>query len=453
MRFRWLLLLPSFLSVFLFSAAVQASELVFWRFDRNQNRLEFNTDAGVQPRAQLITDPTRVVIDLPGITLGRPTANQQVGGAIREIRVGQFENRTTRIVIELAPGYTLDPEKVKFRGISPTQWTVDLPTPERVQSRPSPPPSERSQRGGDNPPPRSQPPQQPPSRGSTSRVQLESFQVTRDGFFIRTRGGEPGNIRVNRSRDRRRVEIELEGATLSRSLADRDFRVNRSGVSQVQFSQEGTSPPVAKITLSVTRDSPDWQASFNGVGLGGIVVLPQGTPDNSDRRAENPSGGSTRPISTATQLATIESVELANNGTQLLIRANQAVRATSTWDRSANAYRITISGAQLPERFRGPQLDANSPLSRVQVRQQDARTVVILVQPGTGVQLGELNQLNDQLLALQLQRSQPVAPPISSIPVPPPERTNPPAQLPRVPDGRIVVMIDPGHGGKDPGTI
>ena len=135
MRFRWLLLLPSFLSVFLFSAVTQAGELASWRFDSNQNRLLFTTqDGGVQPKAQLIFNPTRVVIDLPGISMKRPTANQQLRGGIREIRVGQLDNQTTRIVIELAPGYTLDPKQVKFRGATASQWTVDFPQPERAES-------------------------------------------------------------------------------------------------------------------------------------------------------------------------------------------------------------------------------------------------------------------------------------------------------------------------------
>ncbi len=466
MRFRWLLLLPSFLSVFLISSAVQARELVFWRFESNQNRLVFTTDEGVQPKAQLITNPTRVVIDLPGISLGRPTANQRVGGAIREVRVGQFDNQTTRIVIELAPGYTLDPQQVKFRGATPTQWTVELPTPERVESPSTLPPT-------NNPPSSQSPQRRPPNTGNRSGVQLDTFQVTRDGFFVRTAGGEPKDIEVTRSRDRRRIDIDLEGATLSQSLSGQTLRVNRYGVTQIQFSQLESSPPVVRMTLNVNRDSPDWQASFNRSGA--IVVFPRGTTAD---RLGNPSGDSDNPLvsppsssgtptrpdpnPSVNQLATVQSVELANNGTQLLIRTDRQVRATTVWDRQANAYRITIAGAQLADQFRGPQLNANSPVSQVLVRQQDRRTVVLLVQPGTGVQIGELNQLSDQLFALQLQQARPVTPPISTIPVPPPDRTTPvppptrtrpPAPLPGVRNSRIVVMIDPGHGGKDPGTI
>lgn len=331
MKFRWLLVLPSFLIVFLLSSAAQARQLLQWRFDNNQNRLVFITDSGVQPKALLMTNPTRVVIDLPGIALGRPTANQRVSGAIREVRVGQLDNNTTRIVIELAPGYTLDPKEVKFRGLSPREWTVQLPTPQRSGPSPSQPPG--------NTPPRNQSSQRPPLLGIPNR-------------------------------------------------------------------------PIS--------------------------------------------------ISDAGKVATIESVELANNQTQLLIRADQPVRAISTWDAIAKAYRITIPSARLAQRVRGPQLDANSPLARVLLRQQDLRTVVILVQPATDVQIGELNQLNDELLALQLTPSQPGTSPISSIPVPLPDRNtptpppainNPPVSSPRVPKGRVLVIVDPGHGGKDPGAI
>ena len=80
MRFRWLLLLPSLLSVLLFSAAAQARQLLSWRFDSNQNRLVFTTDAGVQPKAQLIANPTRVVIDLPGISLTPNRKSAAKGG-------------------------------------------------------------------------------------------------------------------------------------------------------------------------------------------------------------------------------------------------------------------------------------------------------------------------------------------------------------------------------------
>jgi N-acetylmuramoyl-L-alanine amidase len=130
-------LLPSFLSVFLLSLPASAGKLVFWRFDTNQNRLAFTTDSGVQPRAILISNPTRLIIDLPGTSLGRATVKQPLSGTMNFFRVGQLDNRTTRLVLELKPGYTLDPQQVIFRGASPRNWSVQLPRPQRIEELPN----------------------------------------------------------------------------------------------------------------------------------------------------------------------------------------------------------------------------------------------------------------------------------------------------------------------------
>ncbi|HEY9707188.1 MAG TPA: serine hydrolase [Oculatellaceae cyanobacterium] len=120
------------MSVFLLSYPANADTSVSWRFNANQNQLDLTTDEGVQPRVQIIGDPTRLVIDLPGVNLGHPQTKERVGSVIQEIRVGQFNSDTTRMVIELAPGYKLDPTKVRVRGESATHWFVQLPTPERI---------------------------------------------------------------------------------------------------------------------------------------------------------------------------------------------------------------------------------------------------------------------------------------------------------------------------------
>ena len=130
LKVHWLL--PSFVSVVLLSHPAKADTSVSWRFNANQNQLDLTTDEGVQPKVQLIADPTRLVIDLPGVNLGHPQTKEKVGSVIQEIRVGQFDSDTTRMVIELAPGYKLDPAKVRVRGDSPTHWFVQLPTPEPI---------------------------------------------------------------------------------------------------------------------------------------------------------------------------------------------------------------------------------------------------------------------------------------------------------------------------------
>jgi N-acetylmuramoyl-L-alanine amidase len=125
---RWLL--PGIVGFFLLlSAAAEAATLQFWRFSQAQNRLEIRADQGIQPRAQLLQNPARLVIDIPGTRLGRPKQTEAYRGTITSLRVAQFERDTTRIVLELAKGYTLDPAQVKFRYGNARQWTVELPQP------------------------------------------------------------------------------------------------------------------------------------------------------------------------------------------------------------------------------------------------------------------------------------------------------------------------------------
>lgn len=135
----WLLLgfMPGFMGTMLGVTPAMAARLESWRFDRNLNRLEFKTDVTIRPRAQLIQNPTRVVVDLPGIKLNKPLVNQPIGGAIKGMRVSQFDPQTTRIVIEMALGYNLDPQLIQIRGVSNVQWSVQLPKP---QLNPATPP-------------------------------------------------------------------------------------------------------------------------------------------------------------------------------------------------------------------------------------------------------------------------------------------------------------------------
>lgn len=131
MKLRWLL--PGLMGAFLLCNPAQAGSLESWNFNRNLRQLNLTTDEGVQPRVFLMTNPTRLVIDLPNITLKRSQTNQQADPLIKEIRVGQVDTQTTRMVVELAPGYTLDPKKVQVRADSSSRWVLQLPTPERLR--------------------------------------------------------------------------------------------------------------------------------------------------------------------------------------------------------------------------------------------------------------------------------------------------------------------------------
>jgi N-acetylmuramoyl-L-alanine amidase len=468
------------------SSPALAAQLDSWRFDANQNRLEINTTGAVQPKAQLIFNPTRLVIDLPETTFGRPQLRQQVGGAITSIRVGQFDEQTTRIVVELTPGYTLDPNQVKFVGTTASRWTVQIPTPvaEGVATQPTEIAATQSTATSALPPRniynvvRTQPSNLAPATKASvisateGTTQIENLRITGDGFFVRTSGGNP-QIQINRSDDRRAINIDIAGASLSPNLPQRDLSVNRYGVNRIQFSQLQTSPPVVRMTLQVDTNSSDWRASTSSVG--GFILLPNtgvvrlpGSSNISVPGSSNP-----RPIPppvVANLPATIQSVELAATGTQLIVRGDRNLSANGSWDRSTGFYRITIPNARLANSVRGPVFGPNSPILKVRLQQQDSNTVAIFVQPTPGAQIGELNQVGDQFVALEIQPSRRVPTSSSSIsglpfpPLPPPNRvpfpdplTNdrPRSPLPsrQVPRGRAIVVIDPGHGGKDSGAV
>lgn len=436
-RFYWLL--PSFLGILgslLLSSSAEAAILQFWRFNTQENRLVFTTNEGVQPRAQLLSNPTRLVIDLPDTTLGRPMVNQTVGGAIREVRVAQFDAQTTRLVIELNQGYTLDPQDILVRGATPTQWIVQLPTPEREAGTNAPVET--------TPTPSRRPSNQPAAAAGTT--QLESIRTTPDGFFLRTTGGSP-EIELDRSRDRRQITIDLADTTLSSQLQPRDIEVNRNGVNRIQVVQVEVNPPLTRITLDLDDETIDWQASLSG--LGGIVIVPisgiaQRSPTD-ESRDDTPLAQPEQP-----RIATIQGIELSGDGSQLLIRADQALTFTNGWDRNTTLYRITVPAARLAPRVVGPQLGQGSSLLSVRLRQEDNDTVSILVQPASGVRVGDVNQPSSESLALSLERARP---PIQPPPLGRPDIETPSGPLPSVRNGRRVVVIDPGHGGSDPGAI
>jgi N-acetylmuramoyl-L-alanine amidase len=440
---------------------VEAAQLLYWNFDSSGNRLTFTTNDGVQPRAQLVFDPTRIVIDLPGTTLGRSQINQLINqDGVQEVRIGQFDAQTTRIVIELAPGYTVDPLQVQVSGEAPNQWAVQLPPIQRVETVApvvtAPAATSLSPTA--------------PATGATT--QLERVQITSDGLFIRATGETP-ELELERSRDGTQITIDLPNTAIAPALLAQPQAIAEYGIEQLAFSQVDGSQPLARITLTVDEDSPNWQAIASN--LGGVVLLPSSrlnVATRSDSSSDlSESVQTTVPVPTApptasapatptpapvaavpVALATIQAISLEGNQSQLVIEADRPLTFSSGWDQATTDYRIEIIGAQLSESLVGPQLTSDSPLLRLRVRQETPDRVVLLVQPASGVLMGELNQPTSQTLALTLGRREnqviPVQPPANSVNVYPSA-----LNLPAIPDGRVLVIVDPGHGGPDPGAV
>ena len=483
MRVQWLLV--SVCSIFLFVSPAEAGKLLSWQFKAEEKQLVFITDEGVQPKAQLLARPTRLVIDLPGTSLGRKTVKEKYSGRIRSLRVGQFDEQTTRIVVELAPGYTLDPQQVQFKGISPNQWTVNLPSP-KIEPRSSSSLGSNSSRQepqiieiapqsslASTPNPKINPsrssiivdsrlPQPKPIQRNiaASNVPLTHssyVKPTRNGFFISLDGNRNNQVFSRRSRDRTTIDFELEGVILPADLASKAVTVNQYGVSQIEFAQ--IAPNQARMSLKVNKESPDWNASFSRIR--GLVLVPKVTI--AHRNSHSFSSSATRVTKNKT---TVEKISLSNNDTQLLITANHPVQAQTKQVKNGT-YVVTIPNAQLaePHSFQGPSLNARSPISEIRLKEEDS-AVLITLQTRLGVRLGQKDRKANQLVALSIQKGL-TPPPLRDRPLLSPSHQSRTIQVPQpstnvltrpiprrsVPRSKPLVVIDAGHGGQDPGTI
>jgi N-acetylmuramoyl-L-alanine amidase len=243
--------------------------------------------------------------------------------------------------------------------------------------------------------------------------------------------------------------------------------VGEYGISHAEFQSSGSD--TAEVTLHLNAASPDWQAFPTTLGKGGIVFLPEGgmravRNQISTPPAPQPANNNAQPV----QTTTIQAVDLKDN--QLLVEANQPITGSGSWNRVSGLYEITIPNAELADPVRGPQLTRNSPISQIRVRQQDEETVVVQVQSSAGVQFSDnLNQPNENTLAITLRQLRqptprnlpslnnwnrqqqtirvPQSQPTAAQPSPPPPVSNGNNQE------DLLVVIDPGHGGKDPGAV
>jgi beta-lactamase class A len=134
MKFNWLLtgLLSS--ACLVLATPAQASKFTGWQFDANRNQLDFGTDTGVQPKATLLDGPYRLIIDLPGTKMTEATVRKKFGAVIREVRIGQADANNTRLAIELAPGYGVNPQNIIIRSDLPSRWSIRLRSIDRVVS-------------------------------------------------------------------------------------------------------------------------------------------------------------------------------------------------------------------------------------------------------------------------------------------------------------------------------
>lgn len=492
MTSRWILLGSLGVSCLLAAPAHAGGELISWSFDPAQNRLSFRTADGVRPRAQLVPNPARIVMDLPGTTVASAALRaRDFNGAVRQVRVGQYDAETTRLVIELAPGYDIDPQQVQVRGATPTQWTVQLPAPRLAQGAATPSPAAI---GSSEP----APPQILRSPGSPAAgIRQDApaaggpLRVTRSGILLQLPGATPERVAVTRSDDRRQIEIELGDTNWPASWTTRVQAVERYGVGAAEFLAPSNGRP-ARVRLHVNPEGPDWRAIPGRSGS--VVLVPKGgmsaaasfaspsatiasppadrrpdatattpappvvpPPPRRSLRPGRPAVVPTAPPTAATAVATVNQL-LVLDDARLIVRGDRALDVSAPiWDPRSSAYFVLVRNAVLSPNLQGPQLSGNGPIRQVRVLQQDSNTVRVAVTVAGGSRAGSISRAESgRVAALDLhspQATRPwpraIVPPANAQAVPSPPGVTP-APVPR---SAPLIAVDPGHGGRDPGAI
>ena len=466
MRFHWLL--SGFIGVFLLCFPANAGKIVSWEFEPEDRNLVFKTDEGVQPKAELLSNPTRLVIDLPGTTLERETVKEEYQGPIRGFRIGRPEADTSRIVVEFAPGYTVDADDIEFEDVSPNHWEIELPEPKVSRVASDSNDSETLELPEVELPDRLPGLEDAEDTTVATPAPIDSPHVraTKNGFFI----GIDGNrqIKIDSERDGDRINFFLEGITLPEDLVDSSVAVGQYGVSSIDFEQTGDEE--ALMSMEVTEESPDWLATFSRIK--GLLLVPRGklpaTTANSNTTERNTADATetTAPLLTEEntneseeprligEAHSIDEVELIDDA-ELMIHGDDTLSAVTS-RKSNGIYQVVIDNAQIAEDFRGPELKAGSPISELKIRQSDGQ-VVMEVTTRLGYRLGKLDS-DDRKITLPVEEGL-AALPENEVPLLPPGFAKAPKesaldpQLSALSNERPRVIIDPGHGGDDPGTI
>ena len=429
----------------LLAAPAQANTLVNWRFDRIGNRLEFSTALPTQPQVQILSDPPRIVVDLPGTVLGRPPESRDIApmvgreSPVRQVRLGQFDPQTARLVVELYPDYVLTPEQIQPRSVGMNQWVITLPANLARTSVPPPVPNI------------------PQPEAITQATVIEGVRVTEVGFALRVRGN-PAAAQVRRSPDRQEIWVDIP-ASLAPQFQTETLNLSHLGVLRVQAQQLQNQPPLTRLTLQVDGNSPDWQVATLG---NDILMLPK-KPRYGPETATTPPDTRPRPPS-LTPL--VERVEWDATNQQVLIRSNRPFTYSQSWEREAGlsfaSLRLILESVRLSSQ--AAQALKNIPGVEVAV-ESVGNQVHLIWRPSQEMRVIGLQEVSPQLVAVQLLPAAAQTPTLSPLarwlnrrpgatnPVSPPRPVNPNLNLPRPVPGRPVVVIDPGHGGPDPGAI
>jgi N-acetylmuramoyl-L-alanine amidase len=250
-----------------------------------------------------------------------------------------------------------------------------------------------------------------------SNAKLFRVNTQNEGIFLQVSGNP--QIKLERTGQPTRIVIDLQGTEVVPELRNAVIPYNRLGVSQIRIAQN--QPNTVRVVLDLIPSDPlsnsEWQA-FNAGG--GTVFL-------------KPTGAIATPNPNPNPIPTAKTQVVGINASVTGLLAIQTDRPASyRLLQQGNTYILDIANASFSYDLARPNtLPANSPIERIRVDEiGDTVRISVSVDPNWIIREGErvATQIN-----LQLSQSASI-PPVAN-------------------RGRGLIIIDPGHGGRDPGAI
>ncbi len=104
-----------------------ASTVPIWQFDPAANELVISLPEGTTPRYSVLNQ-NQIAIDLPNTEIGIDATQLYPKGLVGSVGVSQFQPGIARIVVELAPGFALVPDRTVFQKVGAANRWVLVPS-------------------------------------------------------------------------------------------------------------------------------------------------------------------------------------------------------------------------------------------------------------------------------------------------------------------------------------
>jgi AMIN domain len=120
------IILLSSVAIANFAPASLADTLQNWQFNPEKNQLKISLKDGTKPNYFVLSEPTRIVIDLPNTQLGKVNTKQLYNGNVTEVRLSQFQPNITRIVLQFSPEVSLNQQNITMipESVNNDRWLI-----------------------------------------------------------------------------------------------------------------------------------------------------------------------------------------------------------------------------------------------------------------------------------------------------------------------------------------